>query len=347
MANEKPASRVRCEIDFDKAGRQAGYARAPLSRNTSGWGVVEIPVIVVKNGAGPTVLLTGGVHGDEYEGQIAVSRLARELRPEQVQGRVIMMPAVNVPAVLNDTRLSPVDNRDMNRCFPGDPRGTFSEMLAHFMDGVILPMVDVSVDLHTCGHSGDSAPSTNMHYLPDPAIRERTMAMAAAFGAPFNVVFSGVDEGATLTSAVERRGIVSLGTELGGWGRVSVEGVRIGERGVRNVLKQLGVIEGKPETVQRDGSPATRHMMVRDASCYAFAPRGGLFEPRQVVGERIEAGQTAGFLHFVDDIDTPPIEVVHRASGLLWMSSGPGRVQRGDCVAVVMQDYDEARFAHI
>lgn len=347
MATERPRSRVRCEVDFDGNGRQAGYARAPLSRNTSGWGVVEIPIIVVKNGTGPTVLLTGGVHGDEYEGPIAVSKLARELRPEQVQGRVIMMPAVNIPAVMNDTRLSPVDNRDMNRCFPGDPRGTFSEMLAHFMDSVILPMVDVSVDLHTCGHSGDSAPSTNMHYVDDAAMRQRTMALAAAFGAPFNVVFSGVDEGATLTSAVERRGIVSLGTEIGGWGRVSVEGVRIGERGVRNVLKQLGVIEGKPETVQRDGTPATRHMMVRSAECYAFAPRGGLFEPRQVVGERIEAGQTAGFVHFVEDVDAPPIEVVHRASGLLWMSAGPGRVQRGDCVAVVMQDYDEAQFSHL
>ena len=54
---------------------------------------------------------------------------------------------------------------------------------------------------------------------------------------------------------VEGRGIVSLGTELGGWGRVSVEGVRIGERGVRNILKQLGVIEGRPETGQRDGAP--------------------------------------------------------------------------------------------
>ncbi|MFZ4530514.1 MAG: succinylglutamate desuccinylase/aspartoacylase family protein [Alsobacter sp.] len=346
MATEKARSRVRCEVDFDRQGRQAGYARAPLSRNTSGWGVVEIPIIVVKNGTGPTVLLTGGVHGDEYEGPIAVSRLARTLRPEEVQGRVIMMPAVNIPAVMNDTRLSPVDNRDMNRCFPGDPRGTFSEMLAHFMDSVILPMVDVSVDLHTCGHSGDSAPSTNMHYVQDTAIRERTMALADAFGAPFNVVFSGVDEGATLTSAVERRGIISLGTELGGWGRVSVEGVRIGERGVRNVLKQLGVLDGKPETVQRDGTPGTRNMMVRSAECYSFSPRGGLFEPCQLVGDRIEAGQTAGFLHFVEDVDAPPIEVVHRASGLLWMSAGPGRVQRGDCVAVVMQDYDETRFSH-
>ena len=341
VSETRVQSRITTDIDFDREGRQASYLRAPLSRNTSGWGTIEIPIVVVKNGSGPTVLLTAGIHGDEYEGQIAISRLSAELDPKAVSGRVIMMPAVNVPAVLNDTRLSPIDDRDLNRCFPGNPRGTFSEMLAHFMDGIVLPHADVSVDVHTAGHSFDSALSTNMHYLPDPAMRERTMAAASAFGAPFNVVFWGVDEGATFTSCVERRGIVSLGTELGGWGRVNVEGVRIAERGIRNVLKHAGVLAGAPETGQRDGSAATRHMMVRDQSFFTFAPTGGVFEPRHVVGEAVEAGETAGFIHFVEDVDRPPIELRYKQSGLLWMSAGPGRTARGDCVAVVMSDYAE------
>jgi len=338
-------SRVRCEIDFEASGRQAGYLRAPLSRNTSGWGVVEIPVISVKNGSGPTILFTGGVHGDEYEGPIAISRLARSLDPATIQGRVIMIPALNIPAVMNDTRLSPVDNRDMNRCFPGNPKGTFSEMLAHFVDDVLLPLVDISVDLHTAGHSGDSALSTNMHYVADTALRERTMAAAAAFGAPYNVVFWGVDEGATLTSSVERRGILSLGTELGGWGRVNVEGVRIADRALTNILKHFELMEGEPETRQRDGSPGTRHMMVRDSAGYSFAPAGGLFEPRNVVGDACRAGELAGYLHFVEDIDRAPLEVRYRCDGVLWMSAGPGRVQRGDAVAVLMEDYDALRAA--
>jgi predicted deacylase len=316
-----------------------------LSRNTSGWGTIEIPITVVKNGSGPTVLLTGGVHGDEYEGQIAISRLACELDPAQVQGRIIMLPALNVPAVLNDTRLSPVDNRDLNRCFPGDPVGTFSQMLAHFVDSFLLPMVDVSIDLHTAGHSMESALSTNMHYLPDESARTRTMDAAAAFGAPYNVVFWGVDEGATLTSSVERRGILSLGTELGGWGRVNVEGVRIATRGIANVLKHFGVLDGQPDTSQADGSNSTRHMMVRDPSCYSFAASGGLFEPCHVAGQPVNEGDLAGFLHFVEDVDRPPIAVRYGCSGTLWMASGPGRVQRGDVVAVVMNDYDDSRIA--
>lgn len=125
MTARQARSRIAGEIDFDRNGRQAGYLRAPLSRNTSGWGIVEIPVVVIRNGTGPTVLLTGGVHGDEYEGPIALSELSRTLDPAEVQGRVVIMPAVNVPAVLADTRLSPFDNRGMNRSFPSNPRGTF------------------------------------------------------------------------------------------------------------------------------------------------------------------------------------------------------------------------------
>lgn len=335
------ASRIRCDIDFDRPGRQAAYLRAPQSRNTSGWGVVEIPIYVFKNGSGPTLLLTGGVHGDEYEGQIALSRLVQTLKPEDLSGRLIVIPAVNMPAALNGTRLSPIDGRDLNRCFPGNAAGGFSEMLAHFIDSHIVPLADASVDLHTAGHSAECVPSTNMHYLADAALRERTLAAAAAFGAPTNVVFWGVDEGATLTSSVERRKILSIGTEIGGWGRVSVEGVRIGERGVRNMLKHMGMLSGRPETVQRDGALRTRHMMVRDALNYSFAPAGGIFEPRHVAGEAVSAGQSAGFLHFIEDLDRPAQELFYGADGWLWMACGPGRVQRGDCVAVVMQEYAE------
>jgi N-alpha-acetyl-L-2,4-diaminobutyrate deacetylase len=185
-----------------------------------------------------------------------------------------------------------------------------------------------------------------MHYLPDAAMREKTMAAAAAFGAPYNVVFWGVDEGATLTSAVERRGILSLGTELGGWGRVNVEGVRIADRGVQNIMRHFGLIEGTPETRQKDGAVATRHMMVRDQAGYSFAPTAGLFEPRNVTGDACRAGELVGLLHFIEDVDRPPLEVRYRRDGILWMSAGPGRVQRGDAIAVLMEHYDDARAAN-
>jgi N-alpha-acetyl-L-2,4-diaminobutyrate deacetylase len=338
-------SRVQCDIDFDRPGRQAGFLRAPHSTNTSGWGTVQIPIYVLKNGAGPTLLLTGGVHGNEYEGQIAISRLAQSIKPEEISGRLILMPSVNTPAALNHngSRMSPLDGRDLNRCFPGNPAGTFSDMLAHFIDSNILPHVDVAVDMHTGGHSAEFALCTVMHDIDDPELRRKTLAAAAAFGAPFNVIFSGVDEGATLTSAIERRKILCLGTEIGGWGRVSVEALRIGERGVRNLLCHLGMTAGTPETLQKDGAPGVRHMVVPTPACYSFAPSGGIFEPRHLAGDLVTKGQTAGWLHFVEDLDRAPTEILYETSGVLWAACGPGRVLRGDCVAVVMQAYEELK----
>ena len=338
-------SRVPCDIDFDRPGRQSGFLRAPHSTNTSGWGTVQIPIYVLKNGTGPTLLLTGGVHGNEYEGQIAISRLAQSIKPEEISGRLILMPSVNTPAALNHngTRMSPLDGRDLNRCFPGNPTGTFCDMLAHFIDSNILPHVDVAVDMHTGGHSAEFALCTVMHDIDDPELRRKTLAAAAAFGAPFNVIFSGVDEGATLTAAVERRKILCLGTEIGGWGRVSVEALRIGERGIRNLLRHLGMVAGTPETVQKDGSSGVRHMVVPTPSCYSFAPSGGIFEPRHLAGDLVTKGQTAGWLHFVEDLDHAPNEIFYETSGVLWAACGPGRVLRGDCVAVVMQAYEEPK----
>jgi predicted deacylase len=205
---------------------------------------------------------------------------------------------------------------------------------------VILPHIDVSVDFHTAGHSADAALSTNMHYIDDPTIRAETMRLAGAFGAPFNTVFWGVDEGATLTSSVERQKKISIGTEIGGWGRVNPEGVRIAERGLLNVMKACGVMEGEPDTAQRNGAPATRHMMVRDPGNYLFARGAATYEPMHLAGANVKKGDLAGLLHFIEDIDRQPIEVRYATSGVLWMGAGPGRVQRGDCVGVVMQDYD-------
>ncbi len=334
MAEEK--SRVFHEFDFERRGKQIGYLRVPQSRNDGAWATIEVPIATVSGSNGPSVLFTGGVHGDEYEGQIAVSRLARRLDPESLRGRVILLPAVDLPAALAGNRLCPLDNRDLNRCFPGEARGTFCQIVAHFIDREILPLVSVSVDVHAAGRSMEAALSSNMHFVEDRAILERTLALAENFAAPYNVVFWGVDEGATLTSAVERRKILSIGAELGGWGRVSVEGVRIAERGLDNILKSLGMIDGAVDLSQRDGG-RTRHMQVRGHNGYVFSPSDGLFEPRHLAGATVSEGELAGYLHFVEDWSREPIAIHYRAGGTLWMAMGPGRARKGDTLAVVME----------
>lgn len=112
-------SPISATVDFEANGVQHGFLRLPYSRDDSAWGSVMIPVTVVKNGEGPTALLTGGNHGDEYEGPIALFDLARKLDASDVEGRVIIVPAMNYPAFQAQTRTSPIDKGNMNRSFPG------------------------------------------------------------------------------------------------------------------------------------------------------------------------------------------------------------------------------------
>lgn len=125
-------SPINATVDFEADGVQHGYLKVPYSGDDSGWGAVMIPVAVVKNGAGPTALLTGGNHGDEYEGPIALWNLARELKPESIKGRVIMVPAMNYPAFRAGKRTSWIDGGNMNRVFPGQPDGTITEKIADY-----------------------------------------------------------------------------------------------------------------------------------------------------------------------------------------------------------------------
>ncbi|MBM3481534.1 MAG: hypothetical protein FJX69_20380, partial [Alphaproteobacteria bacterium] len=112
------------EVDYEREGKQVGYLHLPHSVTRSAYGTIAIPVAVIRNGEGPTVFLMAGNHGDEYEGQIVLAKLIRELEPRHIKGRVIVMPAANLPAAMDGARVSPIDGGNLNRAFPGDAEGT-------------------------------------------------------------------------------------------------------------------------------------------------------------------------------------------------------------------------------
>ena len=125
--NDTEFSRVSTDIDYGKNGKQHGYLRVPNSRDSSGWGTLLMPISVIRNGEGPTLLFSGGNHGDEYEGPVALMKLMRELDAAEIQGRIIVIPGLNYPAFLAGKRLSPIDGKNMNRLFPGKYDGTITE----------------------------------------------------------------------------------------------------------------------------------------------------------------------------------------------------------------------------
>lgn len=329
------ASPVVAVVDFAARGKSFGHLRVPRSRDDSGWGTELVPIVVVANGEGPTVLLTAGNHGDEYEGQVTLLDLARTLRPEEVRGRVILLPAMHYPACAAGKRLSPIDGRDFNRCFPGDPFGTFAPVLAHYVDSVLLPMCDVQMDLHSGGTGMDILPSACGHALDDPDMMRRTLEMADAFGAPITMVLVEVNAGPTLLAQAERRGIVALSSELGGGGRLNPENLAITKRGARNVLRHAGVLEGMPEAGPYG---ASRRMTIPDFSHYVFAPCDGIWEAADPLGATVAKGANAGQLHLTEDPSRDPIPLSYGASGLLWCVRFAGRLRAGDPVAVIARD---------
>jgi N-alpha-acetyl-L-2,4-diaminobutyrate deacetylase len=328
-------SPVAVEVDLWASGRQVGALRVPQSRDDSGWGTIAVPIVVVAHGTGPTVLLTAGNHGDEYEGQVALLDLARSLAPEQVQGRVILLPAMHYPACAAGKRLSPLDGRDFNRCFPGEPFGGFALSLAHFIDSVLLPLCDYQMDLHSGGTGMDILPSAVGHVLDHVEMQARTLAMADAFGAPITLLLREVNAGPTLLAAAERRGVVALSSELGGGGRLNPHALAITKRGAANVLRHAGVLEGAPEAGDYG---AARRMTVPDLAHYTFAPADGIWEAADPLGAEVEAGAPAGLLHRIEAPGAPAIPLAYGASGLLWCVRHAGRVKAGDPVAVIARD---------
>src|SRR6188768_61048 len=171
-------------VDFDAKGVQHGHLRLPYSRDDSAWGSVMIPICVVANGEGPTALLTGANHGDEYEGPAALFELARSLDPAEVSGRVIILPALNYPAFRAGTRTSPIDKGNMNRSFPGRPDSTVTPKIADYFQRTLLPLADIVLDFHSGGKTLDFLPFCAAHILPDKVREERSFELVDAFSAP-------------------------------------------------------------------------------------------------------------------------------------------------------------------
>jgi len=330
-------TRIVTDVDYEKDGKQVGWLYLPYSVTRSAYGNIAIPVAVIKNGEGPSVLLMSGNHGDEYEGQVGLCKLIRALEPKDIRGRVIAVPGINLPAVLAGTRVSPIDNVNFNRAFPGDPNGTPTYAIAHYVDSVLFPMVSFFLDLHSGGSSLDYIPFVSMRTSGDAALDARAMAALKSFGAPIGMVWAHtIDAGFAQTAAL-RHGLVSLGGEFGGGGSVSVEGVRIVECGIKRFLVHAGCM---PAGALPTGTlPATRVVEVRNRDYFVLAPDAGLFEPLVALGDVVEAGRACGQVHFVDNPAREPVVARFRASGTVISQRHFGRVERGDCVAHVATDW--------
>ncbi|HZX83276.1 MAG TPA: succinylglutamate desuccinylase/aspartoacylase family protein, partial [Reyranella sp.] len=178
-------TRIAATIDLDGPGVQHGFLKVPHSTHDSAYGWIPVPITVAANGSGPSVLLVAGNHGDEYEGQVALMKLVRSLDPSRLRGRLIVLSAANYPAVMAGRRVSPIDGGNLNRCFPGNANGTPTEMIAHYIESVLLARCQYCLDLHSGGSSLEYVAHAHARRPADAKRRAATEALIAAFGAPY------------------------------------------------------------------------------------------------------------------------------------------------------------------
>ena len=336
---------IRASVDFSLPGKQFGHLYVPYSYNLAGWANLMVPISVIANGEGPTALVLAGNHGDEYPGQIAIMRLLRELMPEHVTGRIILIPTLTMPAAKASTRLSPLDGKNFNRCFPGNPLGTPSEVLADYLTTILFPLADIVIDIHTGGRGVDFYPCAHMHLVPQGPQRDAMLAGTEAWNSDFCFLYADVAGTGLLPVEAESQGKVVITTEMGGSENVTAAVHRLTQSGLRNVLVQTGVLKGEIATRQSLGLPPTRWVQALNWEDYRFAPESGVYENIVPLGNAVIAGQTLGAIHFLERPEREPIDVLAVRDGILIATRAPSIVAQGDCVACVAEEVDPRRLA--
>lgn len=326
---------IRTDIDLNRQGKQQGYLRVPYSHNLGGWANVMIPMTVIARGVGPTVLVLGGNHGDEYQGQVAIMKLARSILADHVHGRLILIPSLNFPAALASTRLSPIDGMNLNRAFPGHADGSVTSQIAHYLTHELFPISDAVIDIHSGGRSMEFVPCSHMHVVADLKQRRAMLDAMLAWNTEFCFLYTDIAGSGLLPVEAENQGKIVVTTELGGGEAIPASVHRIAHDGLVNVLKHLGVLEGESETRDSLGVKPVVLTQALEARNYLLAPESGIFEVCVELGSTVAVDQPVGRIHFLERPDREPIEVLSPKNGYLICMRSPCKTQQGDCIAVI------------
>lgn len=287
--------------------------------------LLRLPLLIVRGlQAGPTLVVLGGVHGDEYEGMAAVRDVLQSLDPATLRGTVLGVPLCNPPAFAGGTRVNPLDGLNLARVFPGRADGTITEQIAHVIDQQVLSHADFLIDLHSSG-SRMSMPLLVGYFHGDSEAGRRSEAAARRFGVPIIWGHRDCTVGRTL-SGPHARGIPWLYTESPSGGWLDQDIAAIYARGVHNVLTYLGQPPGD--------APVTplRHELVGagDTDRGLAAPAGGFLRPVVPLLSAVAANDLLGTIE--DPFGTIVAELRAPAAGMLMMRHEAANVEAGDVV---------------
>ena len=271
---------------------------------------------------GPTLTILAGIHGDEYEGPLAIAELLVMLPLGELAGTILAVPVSNPPAFAAGTRENPLDGKNLARCFPGLEEGTATERLAWALTNAAIAPADALIDLHSAGVAYEM-PLLVGYCVGPRAVGERSRALALAFGAPLVWEHPKIAPGRTLSAALDRE-IPCVYTEASGGGGAPPETIRCYVEGLRRALIALTMLPGTP--------PEPRHVAfwrgAGDTDRTLVAPATGLLRGAVAVGDPVAAGQTLG--EIVDYDGRLLATIVAPVDGVVVMTRRLPRVTAGD-----------------
>lgn len=288
---------------------------------------------VVGQQPGLHLLVTGGVHGDEFEPMAAARRLIAEIDPEKLRGKVTLVPVVNEPAFRRGQRTAD-DGLDLARTCPGRSNGTVTEQIA-FQLSTLIRSVDLYIDLHTGGTRLMVLPLSGYMLHTNPEVLDKHRRMAQAFGLP---LIWGTDPGLNGRSLSVARdvNVPAIYAEYMGGGRFDLAGVEAYVQGCLNVMAEFDMIDGPvvrpatPPLVVEDSRPGSGHMQLNHPS-----PCGGFFEPAVKLGQRVKKGDILGTVVDLLGKKTETISALY--GGLIIVLHTFPRVEPGVSVAVILE----------
>lgn len=261
---------------------------------------LNMPVFVARGlDPGPTLCLTAGIHGDELNGVEVARRVFAEISPQELQGTLIALPAINAEGVRAGNRYLS-DGRDLNRAFPGRAGGSVAALIAHAIFRDVLNHCDALLDLHTASNRRANFPQIRAD-LDDPAIRE----LAIHFGAGILVAGSGPD--GSLRREAAKAGIPAIIYEAGEPLRFQEEEIERGVQGVANVMAYLEMTDAVEREIPADRI-YQRSRWVRTA-----VRSGGFFFPTAGLGDIVNSGDSLG--NIIDPLTDESFAVISPMSG--------------------------------
>lgn len=318
-------------IDIQSEGVQTGFIQVPYSSNRSAYGFVPIPIVVAKRGSGPTALLTAGVHGDEYEGPLLLTRLIQSLDAMDLAGRLIILPVVNLAAFRDGSRNSMADEINFNRWFGGaSPTGT-SDTLLTYIEQVLLHEADFAIDLHSGGRTLNYGQQASVYRTEDGEavfLQAKRHALAGDLGLPAGLIYkTTAGAGGSLLSAAARRGVPAIAAELGGAGVTNEALVGAAYDAVIRLLTRQGMLSGDASSGHQ-----TRFYTVNGTASCIYAGRSGIFSASVKCGDRLLPGQEIGRI-VQPDLPWLKAETVYaNTSGTVLALRAMPQTNVGDCL---------------